>query len=61
MILLLLLKSQFYGTVKSGYNWLAEENIIGYITDKDTIKNYEKNIDEYFALKVTRSINVTAS
>lgn len=41
------------GTVKAGYNWLAEENVIGYITDKDTIKDYEKNINEYFALKVT--------
>jgi repressor LexA len=41
------------GIVKAGYNWLAEENIIGYITDKDTIKDYEKNIDEYYSLKVT--------
>lgn len=41
------------GTVKAGYNWLAEENVIGYITDRDTIKDYEKNINEYFALKVT--------
>lgn len=41
------------GTVKAGYDWLAEENIIGYITDKDTVKDYEKNINEYFALQVT--------
>lgn len=41
------------GTVKAGYNWLAEENVIGYITDRDTVKDYEKNINEYFALKVT--------
>lgn len=40
------------GTVKAGYNWLAEENVIGYITDKDTVKDYEKNINEYYALKV---------
>lgn len=40
------------GTVKAGYNWLAEENVIGYITDEDTIKDYEKNIREYYALKV---------
>jgi len=40
------------GTVKAGYNWLAEENIIGYITDKDTVKDYEKNINEYYALKI---------
>lgn len=41
------------GTVKAGYDWLAEENVIGYIIDRDTIKDYEKNINEYFALKVT--------
>lgn len=40
------------GTVKAGYNWLAEENVIGYITDEDTIKDYEKSIKEYYALKV---------
>ncbi len=33
-------------------NWL-KENIIGYITDKNTIKDYEKNINEYYALQVT--------
>lgn len=41
------------GTVKAGYNWLAEENVIGYITDEDTIKTYKKKIKEYFALQVT--------
>lgn len=46
-------KIPILGTVKAGYDWLAEENVIGYITDRDTIKDYEKNINEYFALKVT--------
>lgn len=41
------------GTVKAGYDWLAEENVIGYITDENTVKGYEKNINEYYALKVT--------
>lgn len=41
------------GTVKAGYNWLAEENVIGYITDENTVKSYEKNLHEYYALKVT--------
>ena len=45
-------KIPILGTVKAGYNWLAEENVIGYITDKDTVKDYEKNINEYYALKV---------
>lgn len=45
-------KIPILGTVKARYNWLAEENVIGYITDKDTIKDYEKNINEYYALKV---------
>ena len=46
-------KIPILGTVKAGYDWLAEENITGYITDSDIVKNYEKNIGEYFALKVT--------
>lgn len=46
-------KIPILGTVKAGYDWLAEENVIGYITDKDTVKDYEKNINEYYALKVT--------
>lgn len=37
------------GTVKAGYNWLAEENIIDYITIKENIPN----IKEYYALRVT--------
>lgn len=41
------------GTVKAGYDWLAEENVIGYITDENTVKGYEKNINEYYALRVT--------
>lgn len=45
-------KIPILGTVKAGYDWLAEENVIGYITDKDTVKDYEKNINEYYALKV---------
>ena len=46
-------KIPILGTVKAGYNWLAEENVIGYITDENTVKAYEKNIYEYYALKVT--------
>lgn len=42
-------KIPILGTVKAGYDWLAEENIIDYLTLKDTIPN----INEYFALKVT--------
>lgn len=42
-------KIPILGTVKAGYDWLAEENIIDYITLKDTIPN----INEYFALRVT--------
>lgn len=37
------------GTVKAGYNYLAHENIIGYVYIDGTIPNPE----EYFALKVT--------
>lgn len=47
------IKIPILGTVKAGYDWLAEENITGYITDSNIVKNYEKNINEYFALKVT--------
>lgn len=46
-------KIPILGTVKAGYDWLAEENVTGYITDSDIIKSYEKNITEYFALKIT--------
>lgn len=41
--------SQSFGTVKAGYDWLAEENVIDYITIKETISN----INEYYALKIT--------
>lgn len=37
------------GTVKAGYNWLAEENVVDHIT----VKEHIPNINEYFALKVT--------
>lgn len=52
MLTIQTLRFQYFGTVKAGYNWLAEENVIGYITDEDTVKDYEKNIKEYYALKV---------
>lgn len=42
-------KIPILGTVKAGYNWLAEENIIDYITIKETMPN----IKEYFALRIT--------
>ena len=45
-------KIPILGTVKAGYDWLVEENVIGYITDRNTIKDYEKNINEYYALKI---------
>lgn len=37
------------GTVKAGYDWLAEENIVDYISLKETIPN----INEYYALQIT--------
>ena len=37
------------GTVKAGYDWLAEENVVDYITLKENIPN----IKEYFALRIT--------
>ena len=37
------------GTVKAGYDWLAEENIVDYITLKEKIPN----VKEYYALKIT--------
>lgn len=37
------------GTVKAGYDWLAEENIIDYITLKETIPN----VKECYALRIT--------
>ena len=37
------------GTVKAGYEWLAEENVVDYVTLKENIPN----IKEYYALKIT--------
>ena len=37
------------GTVKAGYDWLAEENVVDYVTLKENIPN----IKEYYALKIT--------
>lgn len=37
------------GTVKAGYDWLAEENIVDYITLKENIPN----VGEYYALRIT--------
>ncbi len=37
------------GTVRAGYDWLAEENIIDYITLKENIPN----VKEYYALRIT--------
>lgn len=36
------------GTVKAGYDWLAEENVVDYITLKEAMPN----INEYYALRV---------
>lgn len=37
------------GTVKAGYDWLAEENIVDYITLKENMPN----VGEYYALRIT--------
>lgn len=42
-------KIPILGTVKAGYDWLAEENVVDYITIKERIPNLE----EYYALKIT--------
>lgn len=42
-------KIPILGTVKAGYDWLAEENVVDYITLKENIPN----IKEYYALKIT--------
>ena len=42
-------KIPILGTVKAGYDWLAEENIVDYITLKEDLPN----IKEYYALKIT--------
>lgn len=44
-----IIKIPVLGTVKAGYNWLAEENIVDYITIKENMPN----IKEYFALRIT--------
>lgn len=42
-------KIPILGTVKAGYDWLAEENVVDYITLKEAIPN----ISEYFGLRIT--------
>ena len=42
-------KIPILGTVKAGYNWLAEENVVDYIT----VKEHIPNVNEYFALRIT--------
>jgi len=42
-------KIPILGIVKAGYDWLAQENIIDYVTLKENLTN----IDEYFALRIT--------
>lgn len=42
-------KIPILGTVKAGYDWLAEENIVDYITLKENIPN----VGEYYALRIT--------
>lgn len=42
-------KIPILGTVKAGYDWLAEENIVDYITLKENIPN----VSEYYALRIT--------
>ena len=48
-MVILLFQSLYYGTVKAGYNYLAQENWIGTI---DVETSLVGNGDEYFALKV---------
>lgn len=42
-------KIPILGTVKAGYDWLAEENVVDYIT----VKEHIPNVNEYFALRIT--------
>lgn len=42
-------KIPILGTVKAGYDWLAEENVVDYIT----IKEHMPNINEFYALRIT--------
>ena len=44
-----IVKIPILGTVKAGYDWLAEENIVDYITLKENIPN----VGEYYALRIT--------
>lgn len=44
-----IVKIPILGTVKAGYDWLAEENIVDYITLKENIPN----VNEYYALRIT--------
>ena len=44
-----IVKIPILGTVKAGYDWLAEENIVDYITLKEDLPNAK----EYYALKIT--------
>ena len=45
-----LVKLPILGTVKAGYNYMAQENWIGYV---DVEKDFLKDGSEYFALKIT--------
>lgn len=44
-----IVKIPILGTVKAGYDWLAEENVVDYITLKEELPN----VDEYFGLRIT--------
>lgn len=46
-------KIPILNTIKANCDCLLKENVIGYITDEETIKGYEKNINEYYALTVS--------
>lgn len=41
------------GTVKAGYNYLAQENVIGWVTIDKKLSDPEN----YFALRVVRTVN----
>ena len=43
----MIIRFQFYGTVKAGYDYLANENIVGYVQAFTDLSS-----DEYFALYV---------
>lgn len=42
-------KIPILGTVKAGYDWLAEENVVDYLTIKENLPN----VEEYYALRIT--------